>query len=277
MNALISILGKRALKNLDTEKIKPNSDNPYEERVPIYKNGQIVKYKTQERPIPAELSANDRAILKKVRRRAYKWDQGFRFCCFPVRFGWSFFIGLIPVIGDFADAMMALWLVKKASKIDGGLPASLYAKMISNIVFDFVIGLIPLIGDLADAVYRANTRNAWLLHVYLMAKAEAVRNGKVSDPETGETIHLAGSGVGDGVLQPSTRPVKPTTAAPKESHGRGWGWNRGGGSGRAAEPDLESGIVQVQPERTDLRRDNHGGRGDGRGGSTRDPRSSGRR
>ncbi|KAA8633314.1 hypothetical protein SMACR_02162 [Sordaria macrospora] len=274
MNALISILGKRALKSLDTDKIKPNSDNPYEERVPVYKNGQVVKYRTQERPIPAELSSNDQAILKKVRKRAYKWDQGFKFCCVPVRFGWSFFIGLIPIFGDFADALMALWLVKKASKVDGGLPATLYAKMISNIVFDFAIGLIPIIGDLADAVYRANTRNAWLLHVYLMEKAEAVRNGRVSDPETGETIHLTGHNSGHGVLQPSTRPAQSKTSAPEATRGRGWGWNRGGG-GRTAEPDLESGIVEVRPERE--LRDNRGGRGDGRGGSTRDPRSQGRR
>ncbi|EAA33585.2 hypothetical protein NCU07888 [Neurospora crassa OR74A] len=272
MNVLISILGKRALKSLDTDKIKPNSDNPYEERVPVYKNGQIVKYRTQERPIPVELSSNDQAILKTVRKRAYKWDMGFKCCCVPVRFGWSFFIGLIPIIGDFADALMALWLVKKASKIDGGLPATLYAKMISNIMFDFAIGLIPIVGDIIDAVYRANTRNAWLLHVYLMAKADAVRNGKVSDPETGETIHLLGNGTGNGVLQPSTRPAQ-STSAPKTTHGRGWGWNRGGG--RTAEPDLESGIVEARPERE--LRDSHGGRGDGRGGSTRDSRSQGRR
>ena len=183
-------------------------------------------------------------------------------------------------IGDFADAMMALWLVKKASKVDGGLPATLYAKMISNIVFDFAIGLIPIVGDLVDAVYRANTRNAWLLHVYLMAKAEAVRNGKVSDPETGETIHLTGHNSGHGVLQPSIRTsaaqshAQPETSAPKATHGRGWGWNRGGG--RTAEPDLESGIVEIRPEQ-ELRDDRHGGRSDGRGGSTRDPRSQGGR
>lgn len=179
---------------------------------------------------------------------------------------------IVPSIGDFADALMALWLAKKASKIDGGLPATLYAKMISNIMFDFAIGLIPIVGDIIDAVYRANTRNAWLLHVYLMAKADAVRNGKVSDPETGETIHLLRNGTGDGVLQPSTRPAQ-STSAPKTTHGRGWGWNRGGG--RTAEPDLESGVVEARPKRE--LRDSHGGRGDGRGGSTRDSRSQGRR
>ena len=111
-----------------------------------------------------------------------------------------------------------------------------------------------------------------------MAKAEAVRNGKVSDPETGETVHLLGSGAGQGVLQPSTRPAQPTTSAPEATHGRGWGWNRGGsarGGGRTAEPDLESGIVEVRPE--EMQDNHHGGRSDGRGGSTRDPRSQGRR
>ena len=59
--------------------------------------GEIIKYKQRERPVPEELSSNDKHILKTVRRKAYKWDMGFRFCCSKARFGWSFLIGLIPL------------------------------------------------------------------------------------------------------------------------------------------------------------------------------------
>ena len=88
-------------------------------------------------------------------------------------------------IGDFIDCFMALMLVKSAQKIDGGLPPTLRAKMMFNIALDFGLGLIPILGDIADAVFRANTRNAWLLEVYLTKRMEAQRVGHVSDPELG--------------------------------------------------------------------------------------------
>ncbi len=71
-----------------------------------------------------------------------------------------------PSIGDVLDLLIALFIIKRAGKIDGGPPKTLYARMMWNIMFDFGIGLIPLVGDIADAFYRANTRNAWLLDAY---------------------------------------------------------------------------------------------------------------
>lgn len=58
--------------------------------------------------------------------------------------------------------------------------------MMFNIALDFGLGLVPLLGDIADAIFRANTRNAWLLEVYLTKKMEAERVGHVSDPELGK-------------------------------------------------------------------------------------------
>lgn len=80
---------------------------------------------------------------------------------------------------------MALMLVKSSQKVDGGLPATLKARMMFNIMLDFALGLVPLLGDLADAVFRANTRNAWLLETYLVKKIEAQKTGHISDPELG--------------------------------------------------------------------------------------------
>jgi hypothetical protein len=65
-----------------------------EEWVEDPRTGQQIKKK---RPVPEKLSQNDKKILKKVRRRANRWDQGFGCCCFGFRFGWSAIIGLIPV------------------------------------------------------------------------------------------------------------------------------------------------------------------------------------
>ncbi|KAK4200550.1 hypothetical protein QBC40DRAFT_279865 [Triangularia verruculosa] len=221
MNVAIKILEKKALKKLGKDKTNTNSENPYLEKVPVYKNGKIAKYKTQERPIPQGLSKNDAKILRKVRRRAYRWDMGFSCCCIPIRFGWAAIIGLLPVIGDFADFLMALALIKKASKVDGGLPKRLYGMMFTNIMLDFAIGFVPLIGDIADVFYRANTKNAWLLDAYLAEKAKALQAGVVQDPETGSIVEipdeLAGAegdrDVETGVTRVGTMPSLATPAA----------------------------------------------------------------
>jgi len=68
------------------------------EKVPVHnQRGEIVKYKERERLMPTGLSSNDQQILRKIRKKAYKWDMSFRFCCFRTRFGWSFIIGLLPL------------------------------------------------------------------------------------------------------------------------------------------------------------------------------------
>jgi hypothetical protein len=103
-------------------------------------------------------------------------------------------------IGDAIDALLALMLVHTAEKIEGGLPPMLRSRMYFNIILDFGLGLVPFIGDLADAVYRANTRNCWLLEVYLTEKANAERTGHVTDPDL-------------GIQMMPTKP-KPTQAKP---------------------------------------------------------------
>lgn len=78
---------------------------------------------------------------------------------------------------------MAWFLVlRKASQIEGGLPAALYSRMLLNIMLDFGIGLVPFLGDVADAWFKANTRNAWLLEDYLVTQAELRRTGAINDP-----------------------------------------------------------------------------------------------
>ncbi|KAL2018922.1 hypothetical protein VTK56DRAFT_10289 [Thermocarpiscus australiensis] len=190
MNAVVEVLGKSALKRLRKDKISTNSDNPYLERVPVIKNGQVVKYKMRERPLPDGLSPNDAKILRRVRKRAYRWDMGFRCCCFPTRVGWSAIFGLLPVIGDFADFFMALMIIKTASKIDTPLPKTLYSMMLFNAMVDLAIGFVPLLGDLADVFFRANTQNAWLLEAYLAEKAKAAREGTIEDPDSGKTVQV---------------------------------------------------------------------------------------
>ena len=91
-------------------------------------------------------------------------------------------------LGDIIDCLLAYWIIRKADKIEGGLPSRLKNRMYLNVAADFAIGLVPLLGDIADALYKANSRNTWLLEDYLVKKAAAEQNPQsrhTDDPEQG--------------------------------------------------------------------------------------------
>ncbi|KAI8646867.1 hypothetical protein BD408DRAFT_215642 [Parasitella parasitica] len=116
--------------------------------------------------IPDVLTQGEREILKRVKRRARRFDSGFKCCCF--RFGIDAFIGLVPIIGDFITTLVALDLIRIACKAN--LPKSLISKMIINVAIDFWAGLTPLLGDILDVWFKCNTRNAKLLEEFLVQR-----------------------------------------------------------------------------------------------------------
>ncbi|OWB57901.1 hypothetical protein B5S28_g3882 [[Candida] boidinii] len=116
--------------------------------------------------IPQYYSHNDRQILKSVRNWSYWLDLSFNLC--GVRLGWGGIIGLIPGIGDIICLVFSLWLIKKATGIDGGLHNSIKVQMTTNTFIDFGIGLIPFVGDFINIAYKANTRNYQLLENALL-------------------------------------------------------------------------------------------------------------
>ena len=98
-----------------------------------------------------------------------------------MRFGVSSVIGLVPAIGDAADAALALNTVRKCKKVEGGLPASILINMLFWVFIDFVVGLVPFVGDLLDASIKANSKNCRILEEYLDEKykpKEAIRREK---------------------------------------------------------------------------------------------------
>jgi len=141
--------------------------DPFYEMVPNpRKPGKFKKVKKQ---IPAYIPSGDADILAKARKRAYKLD----FCLFNflgLRFGWSSVIGLVPLVGDGLDWLLALRLVMLMRKCDGGLPSSIQIWMIINMAIDFAVGLIPFVGDLADAAVKCNSKNVRLFEEHLDKK-----------------------------------------------------------------------------------------------------------
>ena len=138
--------------------------DPYYEEIPHpTKPNKTKKVKKQ---IPAYIPSHDADILAKARKTAYRLD----FCLFSMfgmRFGWSSVIGLVPAIGDAADAALSLNLIRGMRKVECGLPASVLVMMLVNMAIDFLVGLVPFIGDLADAAVKANGKNVRLLEEHL--------------------------------------------------------------------------------------------------------------
>jgi hypothetical protein len=85
------------------------------------------------------LSKHERKVLLKVKNRAWYLDKGFHCCCFDV--GVDGLVGLIPGIGDVITAVMAMQLVRTASKAN--LPKSIIAQMMWNVMLDFMVNDKP--------------------------------------------------------------------------------------------------------------------------------------
>lgn len=81
------------------------------------------------------------------------------------KFGADTFIGLTPVAGDIATALIACYFVYEGRRL--GVPRPALAKMGLNVVLDLVLGAVPVIGDLADTWFKANVRNLAIIEKHL--------------------------------------------------------------------------------------------------------------
>ncbi|GAC1412523.1 MAG: hypothetical protein NVSMB66_1720 [Candidatus Doudnabacteria bacterium] len=98
-------------------------------------------------------------IDPNLEKLASLMDDRFEFAGF--RFGFNFFIDLIPGVGDVLTTLIALYILNSARKYD--LPRWKMSKMYFNIGIYFIIGLIPWLGDLFQAWWKPNRRNLALL------------------------------------------------------------------------------------------------------------------
>lgn len=136
---------------------------------------------TVQRQIPPGLSKHDEKILHKIKKRAHVLDKGFKMC--GMRFGWTFVIGLIPVVGDVTDFLLSHNLVvKKAEQIEN-FPPELLARMKANNTVSAGLGFIPFVGDIVLATFKTNSRNAHIVEEFLRERGqENLRNGMAPEP-----------------------------------------------------------------------------------------------
>lgn len=169
------------------------------------------RQKRRRREIPPGLSQRDAKILKSVQRRAHYLDKSFSFC--GLRFGWAVIIGLIPVIGDFADFILSYFLVLRKAR-QAELPWWLVRRMLLNCIISATAGVVPAIGDVIVGMYKANSRNAILLEEFLRIRGEeflkvqaeagkGTRGGKLSEKNVEQVKPGAGMETASG-NHPST-------------------------------------------------------------------------
>jgi len=179
---------------------------------PMYESYTDAKgrQRRRRREIPPGLSSRDAKILKSVQRRAHYLDKGFSLC--GMRFGWTFFIGLIPGAGDVADASLNyLLVVRKARQAD--IPVWLIRRMLMNNAVSAAVGLVPVAGDIVLAAFKANSRNAALLEEFLRIRGEefiklgAERSAAAATKNT--TLKGKGKMVAPGVTKSDAEQVKP--------------------------------------------------------------------
>jgi len=104
-----------------------------------------------------------------VQRRAHYLDKGFNLC--GLRFGWTFIIGFIPVVGDVTNLSLNHYLIIRKSK-QADIPPWLVHRMQMHTLVCTGVGFVPVVGDVAVAVYKPNSRNAALLEEFLRLRGE---------------------------------------------------------------------------------------------------------
>lgn len=108
------------------------------------------------------------ATRARLDRLAWWLDSGIGVPGTRWRIGIEALIGLIPVVGDLAGALIGGYFVVEAWRVRA--PRGLLARMSGNVVLDAVLGFVPVVGDLADFAFKSNQRNLRLLNAHLDAE-----------------------------------------------------------------------------------------------------------
>jgi len=119
--------------------------------------------KTQKPLLPQK-----EARFKRVRLLSRLLDEQFRLPGTTYRVGLDGLLGLIPGVGDAVGALLSAYILYEAIRL--GASSTVLLRMIANIGIDTVGGVIPIVGDIFDMAWKANKKNAALLHAYLASQ-----------------------------------------------------------------------------------------------------------
>ncbi|KAK9459088.1 uncharacterized protein V1516DRAFT_552464 [Lipomyces oligophaga] len=142
---------------------KLQTKDPYFEEMP---DGS-----TRKRRAPPGTTEQDARAWKHIVKTAWQHDRCLCGCYWADwGIGQAPLISIIPVIGPWIMYTMHLRLNTMADDI--GIPAKLHAKMVANVTFDFLLTLVPVLGAVFSYLNACSTRNAALVHTYLVHKGQ---------------------------------------------------------------------------------------------------------
>jgi hypothetical protein len=111
-----------------------------------------------------------RAAVDRLDRLATVFDTAFLLPGTNVRFGVESLFRLVPGIGDAIASMLSCYLLYEAHRL--GVPRTLFARMVANVILEGTVGAIPFAGDAFDVFFRANRRNVALLRAHFARMGE---------------------------------------------------------------------------------------------------------
>jgi len=117
-----------------------------------------------------------RGALEQLRTITMLFDQAFQVPGTRWRFGLDALIGLVPGLGDVAGALVAMYAMNVARKLNA--PAIVRLHMLSNIALDGLVGIVPLLGDVFDFAFKAQTRNLALLDAWVASPDRTARRSR---------------------------------------------------------------------------------------------------
>jgi hypothetical protein len=117
-----------------------------------------------------------RRALEQLRGITTLFDQAFQLPGTRFRFGLDALIGLVPGLGDVAGALVAMYAMNVARKLNA--PAVVRLHMLSNVALDGLIGIVPIVGDVFDFAFKAQTRNLALLDAWVASPDRTARRSR---------------------------------------------------------------------------------------------------
>ncbi len=102
--------------------------------------------------------------LRRIRRLAMVarvMDTALRLPGTNIRFGADALMGMVPIFGDAAGALVGLLIVNEARQL--GVPKRKLMTMLYNIGVDTAFGAVPVVGDAFDVYSNAHRRNIQII------------------------------------------------------------------------------------------------------------------
>lgn len=110
----------------------------------------------------ATLGVEDRLNrLRRLAKIARLMDTAIGIPGTRMRLGADSVLGLMPVIGDGAGALVGLYIVNEARRL--GVPKDKLSRMVGNIAMDACVGSVPLLGDIFDLYFKSHRRNVHMI------------------------------------------------------------------------------------------------------------------